>query len=215
MADYCSNCGVDNVPFTCGDKNRNLRFEGCDFSTTNKDNTVECTSAIAVSSDGSSDDFGACTTKSIGRKCYKGCTSDAFGGLIQAASFGIYGWACDPDHPMTHEAGFVTLRFYNKNNNELTGSPITLKTDRNFGGDLINGTDTNGYAVDQNFTVKACGGGEKHGWFFDPSLASGVVFENGPYTVKAYAKSLDPEEVHTVGSETVPNMTLLVKLRLR
>ena len=209
MADYCSNCGVDNVPFTCGDKNRNLRFEGCDFSTTNKDNTVECTSAIAVSSDGSSDDFGACTTKSIGRKCYKGCTSDAFGGLIQAASFGIYGWACDPDHPMTHEAGFVTLRFYNKNNNELTGSPITLKTDRNFGGDLINGTDTNGYAVDQNFTVKACGGGEKHGWFFDPSLASGVVFENGPYTVKAYAKSLDPEEVHTVGSETVPNMTLL------
>ncbi len=201
ITNFCSNCGVDTVPFTCGDKKRNKRFEGCDFGTGNNGSTIECTNAIKVSSTGTESDFGLCTDKSIGKKCYAGCKSDAIGGLIQAASYGIYGWACDPDHPMTHQNGFVILKFYNKNGAELSGSPLTLKTDWNFGisdDELKNGTDTQNYSISQNFTVLACGGGNKHGWFFDPSKASSVVFKNGPYTVKAYAKSIDDGETAEV-----------------
>ena len=201
ITNFCSNCGVDTVPFTCGDKKRNKRFEGCDFGSGNNGSTIECTNAIKVSSTGTESDFGLCTDKSIGKKCYAGCKSDAIGGLIQAASYGIYGWACDPDHPMTHQNGFVILKFYNKNGAELTGSPVTLKTDWNFGisdDELKNGTDTQNYSISQNFAVLACGGGNKHGWFFDPSKASGVTFANGPYTVKAYAKSLDEGETAEV-----------------
>ncbi|MBR6421466.1 LamG domain-containing protein [bacterium] len=213
LTNFCNDCGVDLVPFTCGDKKRNQRFEGCDFGTGNNDGAIECSDAIKVSSNGTYQDFGLCTEKSLGTKCYSGCKSDAIGGLIQAVSFGVYGWACDPDHPMTHKDNFVILKFVDKDGTELEGSPVTLKTDWNFGEndeDLKGATDINGYAIDQNFTVKACGGGSKHGWFFNPSKATGVTFINGPYTVRAYARSLDSGE--KTGGDTATDVTKMVFL---
>ena len=201
---FCVNCGTELIPYTCGDKTRNPRFEGCDFGTNNDKETLKCTAALATANNtpanGSVDDFGRCNAKTaeMGRKCYKGCKSDAIGGLIKASSLGIYGWACDPDHPMYHkDSNFVFLRFYDKDGNELEGSPVMLPTNKKFGtdpDDLTGGEDYYGYDITENFTVRACGGGEKHGWLFDPSKASGVTFVGGPYTVKAYALSLDADE---------------------
>jgi len=164
---------------SCGDGIPNPRFESCDFGEGNEtqDKTLN------------------------GKTCYAGCKSDPKGGIIKATNSEINGWACDPDHPMVHPDTLVVIRI-----TDVTGATVgqkTLATVKD-----VAGKDYFGNVVDSAFTVRACGGGSAHGWTYNPSssdTAMNWVGKKAPYTVKAYAKTLDgnPETAEVfIGEKT-------------
>jgi hypothetical protein len=92
LTGFCNNCKRVG---SCGDGERNPRFEACDCG----DSSATCTTAE-------------------GRTCKTGCKMDSIGLIAKANSIGITGWACDPDHPLSgaSKSDFVKLTFsYNDN----------------------------------------------------------------------------------------------------
>ena len=168
LSSICSSCAQ---PDTCGDGNRNPRFEGCDCST--GDGSGTCTVAY-----GSAETYGLGEGESgVKYNCFAGCKADPIGNLETVSPVELSGWACDPDHPMEHPDDLVKIEFYAKNG----GDPIHTaykETVEEVTGDV----------------VKACGGGEKHGWFYNPNLDGTGVTDfatQNPITVKIFAKSID------------------------
>lgn len=160
----CSSCAQ---PDSCGDGNRNPRFEGCDCS--EGDGSGTCTETY-----GSLKTYG--NTEGVGYNCFTGCKADPIGNLETVLPVELSGWACDPDHPMEHPE-FVELVFYDRNSNVLKTTE-KIKTQYDVSSDV----------------VKACGGGSKHGWFYNPNTeGAGVTdFETqNPITVKVFAYSVD------------------------
>lgn len=165
--DICPNCERNG---SCGDGFRNPRFEGCDCSTGNGSGT--CTVAY-----GSAETYGLGEGESgVKYNCFAGCKADPIGNLETVLPVELSGWACDPDHPMEHPA-FVELVFYDRNSN------VIKTTDK-----MVTNEDVS------NDVVKACGGGAKHGWFYNPNTeGTGVTdFESqNPVKVEVYAYSID------------------------
>jgi len=167
---------------TCGDGTRDYRFEGCDCGTGNDTANKTCTV------DG----------KSI--TCFKGCKSNPKGSLMKATNSEINGWACDPDHPMTHPETLVRIEI-----TDATGASVgskTLATTKDIDGNDV--TTSTYYNV--NDIAKECGGGSKHGWTYDPSKSDTAMNWEGktaPFKVKAYATSLDgsPETEVFIGEK--------------
>lgn len=156
---------------SCGDGTRDPRFEGCDNGTGNDTSNI---------------------TKD-GVTCFKGCKSNPKGSLIKVTNSEINGWACDPDHPMTHPATLVRIEIYDANEEEV-GKKL-LATTKNVSGreypGTIDSTDWTPEAI-----VQACGGGNNHGWTYDPSKSDTAMNWEGktaPFTVRVYATSLDGE----------------------
>ena len=164
LSTICSSCAQ---PDTCGDGNRNPRFEGCDCS--EGDGSGTCTETY-----GSLKTYG--NTEGVGYNCFTGCKAEPIGNLETVLPVELSGWACDPDHPMEHPE-FVELVFYDRNSNVLKTTE-KIKTQYDVSSDV----------------VKACGGGSKHGWFYNPNTeGAGVTdFETqNPITVKVFAYSVD------------------------
>ena len=102
---FCNSCQRVG---SCGDGERNPRFEACD-----------CGNASS-----------SCTT-ATGRTCKAGCKMDSIGAITKANSTAISGWACDPDHPLkgaTYD-NFIKITFEYDNNGTMTsvGSPKYVK----------------------------------------------------------------------------------------
>lgn len=170
---------------SCGDGTRDPRFEGCDNGTGNNENNI---------------------TKD-GVTCFAGCKSNPKGGLIKATNSEISGWACDPDHPMTHPETLVRIEIYDSSSPAKEVGRKTLKTSKD-----VTGTDVLGFNATVQSVGQACGGGSSHGWTYDPSKSDASMNWEGktaPFTVKAYATSLDgtPETEVFIGEKTfVRNM---------
>ena len=161
---------------SCGDGLRNPRFEGCDFSVGDGSGSIEITYQV----------FGTGGEKTRVEKCFAGCKSNPKGGLIKATSSEISGWACDPDHPMTHPDKLVNIEIYDKDGN-FVGSK-ELKTTKD-----VEGTDYFGDTRTVNDIIEECGGGKLHGWTYDVLRGEGMNWENKlpPFTVKAFVRSID------------------------
>ena len=102
---FCNSCQRVG---SCGDGERNPRFEACD-----------CGNASS-----------SCTT-ATGRTCKAGCKMDSIGAITKANSTAISGWACDPDHPLkgATQNDFIKITFEYDNNGTMTsvGSPKYVK----------------------------------------------------------------------------------------
>ena len=168
---------------TCGDGTRDYRFEGCDNGSGNNTSNI---------------------TKD-GVTCFKGCKSNPKGGLIKASNSEISGWACDPDHPMTHPTTLVRIKITDANG--TTVGEKTLATTKD-----VEGTDYFDFTATTPKIVKECGGGKQHGWTYDPSAsdtAMNWISKVPPFKVEAYVASLDgaPETEQFIGEKTfVRNM---------
>jgi len=150
LADFCNGCKRVG---SCGDGNRNPRFEACDCA----GGSFPCTFQ--------------------GRECLAGCKMYSFGKITKANSLGIAGWACDPDHPMSDslKAGFIKLTFeYDNNGTAVSIGQKILTTTETVDNDIVKecgGGKTHGWKSDltglswvanQNtYTVKA------YAWDFD------------------------------------------------
>ena len=175
---------------SCGDGTRDPRFEGCDLGT---DSSGKTNAEVTI-------------TKEIEGKtqtCFKGCKSNPKGGLIKATNSEINGWACDPDHPMTHPATLVRIEIYDST------SPAAQKVGEKLLATTIDvtGKDYFDFNADVKKIARECGGGSRHGWTYNPSVTDAAMNWEGkipPYTVKAYATSLDgsPETEVFIGKKT-------------
>ena len=114
ISNFCNSCKRAG---TCGDGERNPRFEACDCGTAG----FPCTTAE-------------------GRSCLTGCKMDSIGAVTKANSVGIAGWACDPDHPLAGQAKdkFIKLTFEYDNNGTATSvGTKELKPTENVANDII------------------------------------------------------------------------------
>ena len=165
---------------SCGDGTRDPRFEGCDNGSGNNTSNI---------------------TKD-GVTCFKGCKSNPKGSLMKATNSEINGWACDPDHPMTHPATLVRIEIYDSSSPVKEVGRKLLATTKDIAGRDVS-TDAYWTLAD---IAKECGGGSKHGWTFDPSKSDTAMNWEGktaPFTVKVYATSLDgsPETEVKIGEK--------------
>ena len=157
LNDICSSCAK---PDTCGDGERNPRFEGCDCGNSNGSETCSETYGL----------------ETVDFTCFSGCKADPIGKVTEISPVELSGWACDPDHPMEHPADLVRIEFYDKSGANI--KTAYKKTEKDVSEDV----------------VQACGGGETHGFFYNPdSEGTGVTdFETqNPLTVKIFVKSID------------------------
>ncbi|MBP5406742.1 hypothetical protein J6Z19_06305 [bacterium] len=181
LADICLYC---SRPGTCGDGNRNPRFEGCDCGSSNNGCKV-------TGQDGEGNPIYDCSSRScsvtyggeaVDFTCFDGCKADPIGKVNVISPVEISGWACDPDHPMDHPTDLVRIEFYAKNG-------ANIKTAYKQTVDNVS-----------NDVVKACGGGSKHGWFYNPnSEGTGVTdfATQNPIKVKIFVKSIDKANDNT------------------
>ncbi|MBO4705691.1 MAG: hypothetical protein J5647_08165 [Spirochaetaceae bacterium] len=98
LSTICADCARVG---SCGDGNRNPRFEGCDCAN-NGNGSGSC-----------SVDYGDGT---VDFTCFSGCKANPVGKVKVVSPVKISGWACDPDHPMEHPTDLVRIEFYNKSN---------------------------------------------------------------------------------------------------
>lgn len=165
---------------SCGDGIRQVRFEGCDFGSGNKDND-RCLDA-----DGN---MISCSATGVVKRCFAGCLSTPKGAISRAASFEVTGWACDPNHPWKNlvDANQVKYMIYDKD-----GSPDENPASYIANGFLQTQYDTN-LGAELKDVIKTCGGGQMPGWKFNPqtAVAGGLDESKQPYTVVVFAQSYD------------------------
>ena len=172
---------------SCGDGQINQRFESCDNGGNNLTENVTLN----------------------GKTCFAGCKSNPKGGFIKASNAELKGWACDPDHPMTHPDTLVRIEIYDSLYESCkTSHPSDYATAC---ADHYVGVKTIATTIDITVSgvnvIKECGGGSKHGWTYDPSKSDAAMNwtdKTPPYTVEVYATSLDgaPETEVLLGKKT-------------
>ena len=175
-------CNECEKPGYCGNGERNPRFEGCDCWTASNASEESCDETLQSGE------------ISVETKCSKTCTAEPVGQVEKWLPSKISGWACDPDHPMTHQAvtkddggtetgGMVRVEFFNSLNTAMTDPDYTklVTTDEDVTAEIKN-----------NVTV-ICGGGSAHGWEMSPSTL-GLDKAKGPYKIRVYAIALDTGE---------------------
>lgn len=158
---------------SCGDGIRQVRFEGCDFGTGNKD-FDRC-----LDTNGNLID---CSATGVVKRCFKGCLATPKGAISRAASFEVTGWACDPNHPWKNkvDANQVKYEIKDKDDHVVANGFLQTQFDSNLGAELSD-------------VIKTCGGGEMPGWKFGPQSAvpGGLDKQKQPFKVTVWAQSYD------------------------